>query len=69
LEASDDLGLPNRPEILTGDTGYGATGLMIELLDRGIEPHGPLLADEAPEAVPQWKRRTYRLEHQRSVMD
>jgi len=66
LESSDDLGLPNRPQILTGDAGYGATDLVIELMERGIEPHVPLLADEAPEEVPQWKRRTFRLERQRA---
>jgi transposase len=66
LESSDDLGLPHRPEILTGDAGYGATGLVIELMDRGIEPHVPLLAGEVLEEVPQWKRRTFSLERQRA---
>ena len=66
LESRDELGLPKRPEILTGDAGYGATDLITELMDRGIEPHVPLLADEAPEEVPKWKRRTFNLERQRA---
>jgi transposase len=66
LEARGELGLPKRPEILTGDAGYGATDLIAELLDRGIEPHVPLLAGEAAEEVPKWKRRTFNLEHKRA---
>ena len=66
LESIDDLGLPQRPEILTGDAGYGATELIVDLMDRGIEPHVPLLADEAPEPVPHWQRRTFSLERQRA---
>jgi len=66
LESGDELGLPNRPEIFTGDTAYGATSLITELMDRDIEPHVPLLAEEAPEDVPTWKRRTFNLEHQRA---
>jgi len=66
LQSHNELGLPQRPEILTGDAGYGATDLITELMDRGIEPHVPLLADEAPEDVPKWKRRTFRLERQRA---
>ena len=65
LDSIHDLGLPQRPEILTGDAGYGATDLVIGLMDRGIEPHVPLLADEAPEDVPHRKRRTFDLECQR----
>jgi transposase len=66
LASRTELGLPNRPEILTGDTAYGATELITELLDRGIDPHVPLLAEEAFEEVPTWKRRTFNLEHQRT---
>jgi len=66
LESREELGLPKRPEILTGDAGYGATDLITELMARGIEPHVPLLADEAPEDVPKWKRRTFNLEHKRA---
>jgi len=35
LQSRDELGLPQRPEILTGDAGYGATDLITELMDRG----------------------------------
>jgi len=66
LETQDELGLPNRPEILTGDKGYGSTELITGLLDRDIDPHIPLLADEAPEELPTWKRRTFDLEQKRS---
>jgi transposase len=66
LERREELGLPNRPEILTGDTAYGATELITELLDRDIDPHVPLLADEEFEEVPTWKRRTFNLEHRRA---
>jgi transposase len=66
LEAHDELGLPSRPEILTGDKGYGSTELITGLLDRNIEPHIPLLADAAPEELPTWKRRTFDLEQKRA---
>jgi len=66
LESQNELGLPKQPEILTGDAGYGAADLITELLDRGIEPHVPLLAGEAVEEVPKWKRRTFDLTHKRA---
>ena len=66
LESQDELGLPKRPEILTGDAGYGATELITELLDRTIDPHVPLLASEATEDVPTWTRRTFNLERRRA---
>lgn len=66
LEAHDELGLPNRPEILTGDTGYGSTELITGLLERNIDPHIPLLADDAPEELPTWKRRTFDLDQKRA---
>jgi transposase len=66
LDAHEELGLPSRPEILTGDKGYGSTELVTGLLDRNIDPHIPLLADEAPEELPQWKRRTFDLEQKRA---
>jgi len=65
LESHDELGLPNRPEILTGDKGYGSTDLITELLDRNIDPHIPLLAEGAPEELPTWKRRTFDLNQKR----
>jgi len=66
LEAEEALGLPNHPEILTGDTGYGASTFIADLIDRGIDPHVPLLADEAEEEVPTWQRATYNLEWKRA---
>jgi IS5 family transposase len=66
LEVKNELGLPNRPEVLTGDAGYGATELITEVMDRGIDPHVPLLADEAPEETPTWTRRTFNLNRQRA---
>jgi transposase len=66
LESRGELGLPKQPEILTGDAGYGGTDLIAELLDRGIEPHVPLLAGEAAEEVPKWKRRTFDLQRKRA---
>lgn len=66
LDAHDELGLPNRPEVLTGDKGYGSTELVTGLLDRNIDPHIPLLADDAPEELPTWKRRTLDLEQKRA---
>jgi transposase len=65
LESHDKLGLPSRPEILTGDKGYGSTELITELLDRNIAPHIPLLAEDAPEELPTWKRRTFDLNQKR----
>jgi hypothetical protein len=65
LEAQDDLGLPNRPQILTGDAGYGTTDFITQLWDRGLDPHVPLLADEELEDLPSWKRSTFDLGRQR----
>ena len=66
LESSDEIGLRNRPQILTGDAGYGASDFVAELFERDIEPHVPLLAGEAKEALPVWQRRTFNLEQKRA---
>lgn len=66
LEAEEELGLPNRPEILSGDAGYGASRFLAELFDRDVEPHIPLLAKGAKEDLPTWERRTFDLERQRA---
>lgn len=66
LEYGEELELPNRPEILTGDKGYGETGLITALLDRNITPHIPLKSGEAREEIPTWKRRTFDLSQKRS---
>lgn len=65
LESSEELGLPNRPEILTGDKGYGASDFVAAIIDRGMEPHIPLLAREAGEELPTWERRTFSLQQKR----
>ena len=66
LDGREALELPNRPEILTGDTAYGETGLITALLDREILPHIPLRAREAVEGRPTWKRRTFNLDERRA---
>ncbi len=66
LESRDEIGLRNRPEILTGDAGYGASDFVTELFERDIEAHVPLLAGEAKEALPLWQRRTFNLEQKRA---
>lgn len=57
----EQLGLTSPVTILTGDTGYGATEFVTELMDRGIAPHVPLMAKKEMEALPSWKRRTFNL--------
>lgn len=44
---------------ITADKGYGTTGFLTELIDRGITPHIPLLAKDNHEAEPLWKTNTY----------
>ena len=66
LEVGGELELPNRPEILTADKGYGETGLITALLDREIVPHIPLRAGEATEDRPTWQRRTFDLDQMRA---
>ena len=66
LESAEDLGLPQRPEILTGDKGYGASDLIAEVIDRAMEPHIPLLAHETEEELPTWQRATFDLEKKRA---
>jgi transposase len=66
LEAQEDLGLPNLPEILTGDTGYGASAFIADLMDRGLDPHVPLLAGEAEEEIPTWQRKTFNFDWKRA---
>jgi len=66
LEVGAALELPNRPEILTADKGYGETGLVTALLEREILPHIPLRAGEAREERPTWQRRTFDLDQKRA---
>ncbi len=66
IEKKDVWGLPNQPEILTADAGYGASSFLTELFDRDIEAHVPLLAGEETEELPAWQRRTFNLERKRA---
>ena len=66
LETKDEWGLPNQPEILTADAGYGASSFITDLIARDIDPHVPLLADEEKEELPAWQRRTFDLERKRA---
>jgi transposase len=58
LAGQEALGLVNRPEILTADTGYGSGHFVSAMLEREILPHIPLLARGEMEEVPTWKRKT-----------
>jgi transposase len=66
LAKQDVLGLPNRPEVISLDGGYGTGEMAAALLDRGILPHMPLQAGPEMEPVPTWKRPTYDLGQRRS---
>lgn len=66
LEKRDELGLVKRPEVLTGDTGYGSSEFVTGVLDRGLQPHIPLLAKEEMEEIPSWQRRTYHVGRMRA---
>ena len=60
------LGLPNRPEVISLDGGYGTGEMAAALLDRGVLPHMPLQAGLKMEGVPEWKRPTFDLPRRRS---
>lgn len=66
LAKQDVLGLPNRPEVISLDGGYGTGEMAAALLDRDVLPHMPLQAGPETEAVPEWKRPTYNLPQRRS---
>ena len=66
LEKQDVLGLPNRPEVISLDGGYGTGEMAAAVLDRRVLPHMPLQAGPEMEAVPEWKRPTYDLAQRRS---
>jgi transposase len=66
LEKREELGLPNRPEVISLDGGYGTGEMAAALLDREVLPHMPLQAGLAMEPVPEWKRPTYNLQKRRS---
>lgn len=66
LAKRNELGLPNRPEVISLDGGYGTGEMAAALLDREVLPHMPLQAGLAMEPVPEWKRPTYDLQKRRS---
>jgi transposase len=66
LAKQDALGLPNRPEVISLDGGYGTGEMAAALLDQGVLPHMPLQAGPEMEPVPTWKRPTYDLAQRRS---
>jgi transposase len=66
LAKQDVLGLPNRPEVISLDGGYGTGEMAAALLERGVLPHMPLQAGPEMEPVPTWKRPTYDLGQRRS---
>lgn len=66
LAKQDVLGLPNRPEVISLDGGYGTGEMAAALLERGVLPHMPLQAGPEMEVVPEWKRPTYNLAQRRS---
>jgi transposase len=66
LAKQDVLGLPNRPEVISLDGGYGTGEMAAALLDRGVLPHMPLQAGPEMETMPEWKRPTYDLVQRRS---
>ncbi len=65
LAKQDVLGLPNRPEVISLDGGYGTGEMAAALLDRKVLPHMPLQAGPEMEPEPTWKRPTYNLPQRR----
>lgn len=65
LQEGEALGLPNAPEILTADTGYGTAEFVADVIDRGVLPHIPLLSNEKEEPVRTYQRRTFDLDRKR----
>jgi transposase len=66
LAKQDVLGLPNRPEVISLDGGYGTGEMAAALLEREVLPHMPLQAGPRMEPEPTWKRPTYSLAQRRS---
>lgn len=65
LDSLAETGLSKNIDTLTADTGYGTTNFVSELIDRGIDPHIPLLAKPELEPIPTWKTKTYIPERQK----
>lgn len=52
---------PTAPEILTADAGYGTSGFVADVLERGLTPHIPLQTGSEMEPLPTWQRRPFTL--------
>ncbi|HID24023.1 MAG TPA: transposase, partial [Planctomycetaceae bacterium] len=65
LDSLAETSLSKNIHTLTADTGYGTTGFITELIDRGLTPHIPLLAGPEHEPEPLWKTKTYLPERQK----
>jgi transposase len=65
LDSLGETGLLANVDTLAADGGYGSSAFVTRMLDRGITPHIPLLADPDIEPVPAWKRATTNPEHLR----
>ena len=59
LDVLKKNGLIKRIQTLTADKGYGTTEFITELIDRGIKPHIPILANDKHETELSWKTNTY----------
>lgn len=65
LEKQNVLGLPNRPEIISLDGGYGTGEMAAPLLDRGVLPHMPLQAGPEMNRCPRGSGRRTNLPQRR----
>jgi len=65
LDSLDSVGLSKNIHTLVADKGYGSTEFITDLIDRGVTPHIPLLANSKLEPVPTWKNKSYLPERQR----
>ena len=60
LKEADEL-CSTAPEILTADAGYGTSGFVADVLERGLTPHIPLQSGPEMEPLPTWQRRPFTL--------
>lgn len=65
IDGREELGIPKAVEILSADAGYGTGEFVADLVERGVAPHIPLLANEKEDEVPIYQRRTFDLGRER----
>lgn len=65
IDGREELGIPKAVEILSADAGYGTGEFVADLVERGVAPHIPLLANEKDDEVPIYQRRTFDLGRER----